>query len=1101
MTSEWFRRLPVRFVLGCIATLLVDSGKAEENFEIDVQVGHKAAVTAVLLLQKEGLVVTGGMDRSIAIWNAQTGEVLRRIGVAEHVLWFYREDNSSRLWVISKNRYDIAVPQCFDLWTGDEYDEEIARDMGTPDSASNAINRGVWKKLKTLVRGNVGEYFVFSGGALAILRFNGKDELWDVKNGRRLQINRSFSGYARDRPKLGEGAGKTEEQVWNHLKKYIGRDATSGFLSADNQYCVVGFEDGRGELWQVKDPHRIQTFRTRIAPIHGVACNADGTLLASWNYVLGRAQTGGESHVIDLRFWDFKAMQMQRSELADEGIVSACMTKSGDFLYAVLVTGPRYRVVEIDARSGRIIRDIKTELDGPASLRLSEDDSLLGISEIDSSNAARLFLWDRRSNSTKVRKFSWAQRDAPESWGPPGSEEPGRQIRACFSWDNTKVLIGDWERPTLYDVRSGHRLLTITDKALKDGQKHSKTLTDLPKQDKEYELTGFLADLDIDKTGEWIAYGTTHRGLGGHEVVNLKTHKRWIGDVPGLHHIRFRPNSPQVIVAGCDTTETIEVRNVKSGAILGSWVEEQGEADRAEYSDNTGWDELMDSLALTADGNRLFFAKSDGAIRMLQINPEGKLTAALELVALAGTDWCAISPEGFYTGSPAGIGAIRLTAKRLTLSLSQLDPKYNRPDIIAETVGVDATRVAVFRELVRTREAEFSPLNPGTPSDELNTITFRNVSNLPIETTNETFSCELELPVAEGRPKQLQLLANGVVLRAESETITNAVQSNTQVVPSIEVPLRHGINRIQVTGINARGSALWGPVLQVDRTGSRQRNVRALCVGVSKYSDSGYDLSYAADDAVSVRDLVSKWGDPNAIVDVRLLTDSQATRGAIIKTAEELFGSADPDDLLAIFIAGHGAIGSSQHGEWYFCPFDHDFKNNASRGISFAELTALINKSRAYQRLLLIDSCGAGGDESISASDVQALSEKGVATRLVRASRTAGPSDILPAGFQTIRLQDLFADFRTTIGSAVIGASSAFEFARESSRVKHGIFTDALLRGVAGRAADFNRDGNITASELHRFLAREVANVTLGYQHPSTRGINPENDFVVVRTK
>src|SRR5688572_20754912 len=41
--------------------------------------GHRSPVTAVALLGEKGLVVSGGDDRLVIVWDAQSGAVLQRI--------------------------------------------------------------------------------------------------------------------------------------------------------------------------------------------------------------------------------------------------------------------------------------------------------------------------------------------------------------------------------------------------------------------------------------------------------------------------------------------------------------------------------------------------------------------------------------------------------------------------------------------------------------------------------------------------------------------------------------------------------------------------------------------------------------------------------------------------------------------------------------------------------------------------------------------------------------------------------------------------------------------------------------------------------------
>jgi hypothetical protein len=92
-----FRRFPIAMILRdslafCGWLLLTAQyvgaaeGNGKERFQVLAHAGHRAAVTAVALVEKEGLVITGSADRSVIIWNAQSGEMHRKIGVRDRVL-------------------------------------------------------------------------------------------------------------------------------------------------------------------------------------------------------------------------------------------------------------------------------------------------------------------------------------------------------------------------------------------------------------------------------------------------------------------------------------------------------------------------------------------------------------------------------------------------------------------------------------------------------------------------------------------------------------------------------------------------------------------------------------------------------------------------------------------------------------------------------------------------------------------------------------------------------------------------------------------------------------------------------------------------------
>jgi uncharacterized caspase-like protein len=84
-------------------------------------------------------------------------------------------------------------------------------------------------------------------------------------------------------------------------------------------------------------------------------------------------------------------------------------------------------------------------------------------------------------------------------------------------------------------------------------------------------------------------------------------------------------------------------------------------------------------------------------------------------------------------------------------------------------------------------------------------------------------------------------------------------------------------------------------------------------------------------------------------------------------------------------------------------------------------------------------------------------------------------------------------------GRVIISSSSANEISKEDDRLKHGIFSYFLLKGLKGDA-DQDHDGIITVSELFRYISRKVPEASAQDQHPVRRG-ETEGELVIGRTK
>jgi len=212
----------------------------------------------------------------------------------------------------------------------------------------------------------------------------------------------------------------------------------------------------------------------------------------------------------------------------------------------------------------------------------------------------------------------------------------------------------------------------------------------------------------------------------------------------------------------------------------------------------------------------------------------------------------------------------------------------------------------------------------------------------------------------------------------------------------------------------------------------------AVLVGVAKYEYPNMDLMYADRDAVEMYNLLKFQTAP---LNLRLLTDEQATKSNILTAADELFTSAKPNDIVVFFFSGHGVNG-------YFYTYD--------KYISFKELKQLFQKIKARRKLIFADACMSGTLRT-SPQNTATISSNYVANNVL-----------------------LFLSSRSDQSSV------------EWSTMQNGVFTYFLLAGLRG-GADSNSDRLITAKELFNFVNPKVKEHTNGRQIPVMWGKFDDN--------
>lgn len=141
---------------------------------------------------------------------------------------------------------------------------------------------------------------------------------------------------------------------------------------------------------------------------------------------------------------------------------------------------------------------------------------------------------------------------------------------------------------------------------------------------------------------------------------------------------------------------------------------------------------------------------------------------------------------------------------------------------------------------------------------------------------------------------------------------------------------------------------------------------RALLIGINEYAASDLpDLRGAVNDTVLMRQvLVTRYGfSPR---DIKVLTDAQATREAILSSLRELVAAAGPRDVVYIHYSGHGSQvedfsgdENEQNGmDETIVP--HDGRTGDVADITDDELGEIIGRLETREAVIVLDSCHSG---------------------------------------------------------------------------------------------------------------------------------------------
>lgn len=141
-------------------------------------------------------------------------------------------------------------------------------------------------------------------------------------------------------------------------------------------------------------------------------------------------------------------------------------------------------------------------------------------------------------------------------------------------------------------------------------------------------------------------------------------------------------------------------------------------------------------------------------------------------------------------------------------------------------------------------------------------------------------------------------------------------------------------------------------------TAQGKRVLHLLAIGVSDYDNPRYRLGLAAKDARDFgRLLEGQRGGLYDTVEATVLTDKAAGKAAVEKALADLRAKVGPRDTTFVFLAGHGI--NDEAGEYLYLPKEADLSRLPDTGISFRLLREIL-ASLPGRTLLFVDTCHAG---------------------------------------------------------------------------------------------------------------------------------------------
>ena len=440
-----------------------------------------------------------------------------------------------------------------------------------------------------------------------------------------------------------------------------------------------------------------------------------------------------------------------------------------------------------------------------------------------------------------------------------------------------------------------------------------------------------------------------------------------------------------------------------------------------------------------------------------------------------------------------------VTPSLKVIGFDQLDPIYNRPDIVLDSIGKyfaggpDLKLIQQYKEAWVKRMVRLG-LDTTTSSNaiEVPDAEIVNADDIVYNNTSGKINFHFKASDAKHDLRRYNVYVNEVpVYGSNGISISEKVN---QFEKDISLNLTEGNNKIQVSVMNDLGLENFRYPVYVQYQPAKPIVSKTfyIGIGVDSFATSKFNLQYCVKDVNDLGNLLANDKNTKTII----LKNKDVTKENVLKLKSFLQQTTEQDKVI-ISCSSHGLL--DKNNNFYLAMNNVDFNHPELNGLAYEDLQGLLDGIPARKKLLLLDACNSGENEK---SDNNGLANsKDLAIKQgakgVEIESVSDSSQNKKNSFET--MMELFVNVNNQTGATVVSAAGGKQSALEGGAVyingkpiSNGAFTYSILEYLTQHQNDKNK---LTVNQLKQYAEQRVTEITNGKQKPTSRQETMEVDW------